>query len=292
MEDHSLSLPLLAAPAAVSSSASAAEDDGNGSFSSSSRIIPRFLLVIFIGTVSIWANHEASKGFNVTIINNAKESPAGQRFALFYVSNDEATRIILNTSAVVENILYPDPNQTKKPVHHVILQLASKNLTSKVIVDTSKSKEFVYTISLSPSILEGSNVKHDVIFAIQRAMARIWLWDGESRAPPWLIDGMEEYIWMQAGFDGHEKETLHPGLELFGPEQFCFLLSQVCSNSNNLSSGSGDGKGKSGRLCWEDKDPKIVAQAFSYLEQQKKGYIRGLNQMLRDPWTDNQPCER
>ncbi|XWS41034.1 hypothetical protein CRYUN_Cryun17cG0046300 [Craigia yunnanensis] len=278
MEDYSLSIPLLATPASALTttvtSATTKDDDENGFFSSSSGIIFRLFLVIFLGTISIWANHEASKGFKVTILNNAKDSPEGRRFALFYVSNDEGTRIILNTSALVENILYPDSNQTKKPVHHVILQLASKNLTTKVIVETSKSKEFVYIISLSPSILEESNVKYAVISAIQRGMARIWLWDGESRAPPWLIDGMEEYIWMQAGFGDYDKETtvLHPGLKL------------------NISISSDGNSAKSGGLCWP-KDPKIVAQTLGYLEQQKKGYIQGLNQILRDRW-DNQQCHR
>ncbi|XP_022774059.1 uncharacterized protein LOC111316336 [Durio zibethinus] len=306
MEDYSLSIPLLATPASAltttATSSTTKEDDKKDFFLSSSRIISRLLLVIFIGTISVWANHEASKGFKVTIINNAKDSPAGRRFALFYVSNDEGTRIILNTSALVENILYPDSNQNKKPVHHVILQLASKNLTTKVIVETSKSKEFVYVISLSPSIMEESNVKYAVRSAIQRGMARIWLWDGESRAPPWLIDGMEEYIWMQAGFGDHVKETtvLYPGLKVFGPEQFCFVLSQMCSNSNNFSSrlklnisisGDGNSAKSSGSLCTEDKDPKIVAQTLGYLEQQKKGYVQGLNQILRDGW-DSQPCHR
>ncbi|XVF14491.1 hypothetical protein REPUB_Repub09cG0064700 [Reevesia pubescens] len=306
MEDYSLSIPLLPPPPASASVVTATatsittiEDDKNGFFSSSSGIISRLFLVIFIGTISIWANHEASKGFKVTIINNAKDSPAGRRFALFYISNDEATRIILNTSAFVENILYPHSNQTKKPVHHVILQLAANNLTTKVMVETSKSKEFVYVISLSTSILEESNAKYAVISAIQRAMARIWLWDDESRAPTWLIDGMEEYIWMQAGFGDYDKErTVHPGpaLKIFGPEEFCFVvISKVCSNSDDFSSElklnisiSGDGNSvKSGCVCWED--PKNVAQALGYLEQQKKGYIQGLNQILRDRWY-NQPC--
>ncbi|XVF60741.1 hypothetical protein PTKIN_Ptkin08bG0072400 [Pterospermum kingtungense] len=313
MEDHILSIPLLATPAAASSPASAItttassantkEDNKNGFFSSSSGVISRIILVIFIGTISIWANHEASKGFKVTIINNDKDSPAGKRFALFYVSNDEGTRIIQNTSALVENILYPaDSYQAKKPVHHVILQMATNNLTTEVIVETSKTKNFAYIISLSPSLLEENNTKYAVISAIQRGMTRIWLWDGESRAPPWLIDGMEEYIWSQAGFGDYDKETttlLYPELlKGIEPGQFCFVLSQVCStNSNNFSSGlklnistvSGDGNSaKLGRLCWEDKDPKRVAQTLGYLEQQKKGYIQRLNQILRDRWDDQQ----
>lgn len=312
MEDHILSIPLLATTAVASSPASALtttatsaantkEDDKIGFFSSSFGIIPRILLVIFIGTISIWANHEASKGFKVSLINNAKDSPAGKRFALFYVSNDEGTRIIQNTSALVENILYPDDGSTnqnqakKKPVKHVVLQLSTKNLTK--IVETSKSKNFVYTISLSPSVLEdhesSNNVGYAVKSAIQRGMARIWLWDGESMAPPRLIDGMEEYIWSKAGFgdNNNNKEIItsttaailqYPGILEQPEHELCLVLSQVCSNGNyNFSSGN-----ELGRVWWEDKDPKCVAQSLGYLEQQKKGYIRRLNQILRDRWDD------
>ncbi|TYI86083.1 hypothetical protein E1A91_D04G042200v1 [Gossypium mustelinum] len=307
MEDYTLSIPLLATPAGAltttiaPTSCATKKDDENGVFSSGSSIIYRLLLVILIGTISIWANHEASKGFKVTIINAAaKESPAGRRFDLFYVSNDEATRIILSTSAVVENILYADQSedQTKKPVHHVVLQLAAgDNLTAtKVSVDTSRSKEPVYVISLSPSIMEESNVKYSVISTIQRAMARIWLWDGKSRAPPWLIAGMEEYIWMQAGFGHHDKETALHSRSKFRLEQFCSVLSQVCSKSSklrpglkmNISAICGDHWKweKTGGVCREedDKNPKIVALALGYIEQKHKGYVQGLNQILRDGW--------
>ncbi|KAK9011908.1 hypothetical protein V6N11_039983 [Hibiscus sabdariffa] len=299
MDDLALSIPLLTTSATVTSGAAPApapakQDARNGVFSSTTpAIIFRLLLVILIGTISVWANHEASKGFKVTIVNNpaVKDSPAGRRFHLFYISNDEATRIILNTSVAVENILYP--NQTKKPVHHVVLQLAAGDenpSTTKVsVVSMSKGKEPVYLISLSPSIMEESNVKYSVISAVQRAMARIWLWDGESSAaPPWLIDGMAEYIWTVAGF-GHrdEETTLHLGSS-FRQERFCSVLSQVCSKSKmNTSAACDDHQkwAKSGGVCKEDdKDPTTVAGALSYFEQRNKGFVQGLNQILRDGW--------
>ncbi|KAE8663698.1 Carbohydrate-binding X8 domain superfamily protein, putative isoform 1 [Hibiscus syriacus] len=236
---YTLFIPLLTTPANGTSGA-AKEDAENGVFSSTtSSIICRLLLVILIGTISVWANHEASKGFEVTIVNNPADnvSPAGRRFHLFYVSNDEATRIILNTSAVVENVLYPNqPHLTKKPTHHVVLQLAAAGYnpsTNKIgVVNMSKGNESVYVISLSPSIMEESNVKYSVISAIQRAMARIWLWDGESSAaPPWLIDGMVEYIWTRVRFSHRDEETtLHLGSNI-REEQLCSILSRVCSKS-------------------------------------------------------------
>ncbi|KAK8551935.1 hypothetical protein V6N13_120364 [Hibiscus sabdariffa] len=87
------------------------------------------------------------------------------------------------------------------------------SLTTKVsVVSMSKGKKHVYLIRLSPSIMGECNVKYNVISAIQRAMACIWFWDGESSAAaPWLmIDGMAEYIWTMAGFGHrHEETTLH-----------------------------------------------------------------------------------
>ncbi|XP_039053555.1 uncharacterized protein LOC120195679 [Hibiscus syriacus] len=158
MDDYTLPIPLLTTATATTTSGAAKEDAKNRVPSPSTPgpdVICRLLLVILIGTISVWANHEASKGFKVTIINNSafKVSPAARRFHLFYVSNDEATRIILNTSA------YPNhPHLTKKPVHHVVLQLAAgeedKPSTTKVSVARSKGKESVYVINLSPTIME------------------------------------------------------------------------------------------------------------------------------------------
>ncbi|KAE8669554.1 Carbohydrate-binding X8 domain superfamily protein, putative isoform 1 [Hibiscus syriacus] len=291
MEDYTLSIPLLTTPATATDGA----ENGVSSATTSS-IICRLLLVILIGTISVWANHEASKGFKVTIVNNptVEVSPAGRRFHLFYVSNDEATRIILNTSAVVEKILYPNqPHQTKKPIHHVVLQLAAagdNTSTNKVsVVNMSKGKESVYVISLSPWIMEESNVKYSVISAIQRAMARIWLWDGESSgAPPWLIDGMVEYIWTRIGF-GHrdEETTLHLESNIRG-EQFCSVLSRVCSKSKMNTSAQCGGRrewAESSGVCREDdEDPKFVAGVLGYLEKRHKGFVQGLNRIMRDGW--------
>ncbi|XP_039028876.1 uncharacterized protein LOC120162880 [Hibiscus syriacus] len=294
MEDYTLPIPLLTKTATATSGAANEDAKNRASSPSTSGIICRLLLVILIGTISVWAKHEASKGFKVTVINSAaiKHSPAGRRFHLFYVSNDEATRIILSTSAVVENILYPNhPHQTKKPVHHVVLQLTAAGednpSKTKVSVARSKEKESVYIISLSASIMEESNFKYSVVSAIQLAMARIWVWDGESSggAPPWLIDGMAEYIWMRAGFGQGEETTQHLGSN-FRPDKLCFVVSELCSKWKMKMNGDDDGKrAKPGGVCREEgKDPKIVAEALDYLEQRNKGYVEGLNQILRDGW--------
>ncbi|KAH0721791.1 hypothetical protein KY284_006821 [Solanum tuberosum] len=145
-------------------------------------------MVIFVGIVSLWANYEVSKGFSITIVNEAIEGTfANKRFDLFYVSNDEATRLVLRTSKFVENILYPISDRQdygqpgiKKQVKHVILQLSSRNLTSSIIVKSSRDDKDVFVVYISPSILEGPNYKRDMFLALQKGMARIWLWDGQG----------------------------------------------------------------------------------------------------------------
>ncbi|GLT26312.1 hypothetical protein SLA2020_116790 [Shorea laevis] len=163
-------------------------------------IILRLLVIILVGAVAVWANHESSKGFDITIANDAEDSPAGQHFDLFYISNDQIPRVLLNASSFVENILYPlhSSSQSKKQVRHVTPRLAGENLTDAVTVDTSRRNEFV--VNLSPSIIGEADISTSVKHAMQRAMARVWLWDGESRAPPQLLECMVEYICGMAGF--------------------------------------------------------------------------------------------
>ncbi|KAL3508967.1 hypothetical protein ACH5RR_028368 [Cinchona calisaya] len=145
-----------------------------------SDIIFRLALIISIGIVSIWANHEASKGFSISIINEAREKSLGKRFDLFYVSNDEASRLVLRTSKFVEDFLYPNNvigSYTKKQVKQVILRLSGRNLTSPVIVESSQDHDHKIVIHISPSTLEGNDFSHAMFVAVQQGMSRIWLWD-------------------------------------------------------------------------------------------------------------------
>ncbi|KAM7260912.1 hypothetical protein ACFE04_026387 [Oxalis oulophora] len=155
----------------------------------------RILFISLVSIISIWANYEASKGFEVTIINDVHLSnKASQRFNLLYVSNDKATRIILNASAFAEKILYSTNNykiEKRNKVKHVTLHLTSHNFTKLV-----RLKSGHYVIYLSPSIMEHKNVDYAMMSTIQRAMARIWVWDENCM---WLADVMAEYITMIAG---------------------------------------------------------------------------------------------
>ncbi|KAL8126855.1 hypothetical protein AgCh_013958 [Apium graveolens] len=165
---------------------------------SSSDIVYRFVCIILIRTISLWANYEASKGFAITVINDAGDSFAGKRFSHFYISDDKATRIVFGASKFVENILYPSDHEHrsvffKKQVNHVILRLANvHNMSTNIIVESRANNEYV--LHLNPSIMEHKNFNHDIVSAIQRGMARVWLWDGHGTVPKPLTNGMIEYI--------------------------------------------------------------------------------------------------
>ncbi|PHU04211.1 hypothetical protein BC332_25033 [Capsicum chinense] len=144
-------------------------------------------MVIFVGAFSLWENYEDSKGFDITIVNEANDQSA---FAsdLFSMSNDEATRLILRTSKFIENILYPisdrresHQGKIKKQVKHVILRLSSQNLTSPVIVKPSQDNNNEFVIH-----------------------------DGRGNAPSNLVNGMIEYITSLASSSRHETPESKP----------------------------------------------------------------------------------
>ncbi|CAN1218671.1 hypothetical protein LINPERPRIM_LOCUS1392 [Linum perenne] len=165
-----------------------------------SAIFLRVLLIIFIGITSLWANHEASKGFQVQILNDASDSPAGKRFSLFYISNGRATSILVNASNFVEHLVGTHPSH-RNQIRRVTLQLSAGAPT----VETAGDGEFV--IRLSPALMLGPAGSRDsaVKSAIFRGMAFIWL--RESRAPSWVIEASVECVKRIAGFGGGGETT-------------------------------------------------------------------------------------
>ncbi|KAG8659843.1 hypothetical protein MANES_02G084700v8 [Manihot esculenta] len=248
MDEQQLCQPLLSTTVTITSSSSATPiitpalpNTGDDyyyvveSFSSHFGIILRLFTIFSIGVISIWANYEASKGFGITIINDISDFPAGKRFTLLYMSNDKATRLIQSSSSFVENILYPNISYPKKKVNHVTLRLSSSNLPKLVTVETSTNDESM--------ALQG--------------MSRIWLWDGKGKdkGPPWLLDGLVEYIKTVAGSG---PMTALGAWEL--PEF--------------------------GEFCLGDRDPRAVAKFLGQCERQSKGFIQRLNRGLKNEWDD------
>ncbi|XP_058219294.1 uncharacterized protein LOC131329892 [Rhododendron vialii] len=275
-DHHHLTRPLLLPTTAAVTSATAATDITNTSntfvgvrnysnenghdnstklVSSNSTILLRLFSVAVVGILSVWANQEASRGFEIHIENRAPtDSVASRRFQLMYVSNDRATRLVLGTSKFVETILYPISLPNKKEVSQVTLRLANRNLTHTVTVDSFKEHEFV--INLSPSLLElETDFDHAMLRAVQQGMARVWLHD--NNAPKSLLNGMVEYISRLAG------------------------LGAVVG----VFSGDGD-LAESGDCCWMDEDPVAVAHFLSYCEDKRRGFIQRLNLAMKGRWND------
>ncbi|KAK7333624.1 hypothetical protein VNO80_30400 [Phaseolus coccineus] len=235
--------------------------------SDTKNIFIRILSILLLALISIWANYEASKTFKISIVNDAKDSLAGRRFALSYVSNDKATRIILNTSSYVEHFLYPNNNiYPKKNIHSVTLRLPRRNLNATVAVYADGSRPHgcgkssnSYVIEITPMLLEEKGYdRMAIVGAILRGMARVWLWDG---APQGLLDGMVEYVADTAGFR---------------PEM-------VAEGGSMPECEEGGGWGR----WWEGKDPTHVPRVLHYCEKYKRGFIQWLNEAVRDTCRDH-----
>ncbi|KZV52915.1 hypothetical protein F511_31509 [Dorcoceras hygrometricum] len=220
----------------------------------------RVALLFLLGLLSLWANHEASRGFAVTVINGTGETFAGKRFHLFYVSNDEATRMVIKASEVVETFLYPDNEMaSKKDVARIIIKLSSSNTSDEIVVGSERVHEFV--LNISPSILEGTDFRNAMSLAVRQGVARVWLWDGQGRSPKYLINGIVEYI--SSNWDGpgrlpqSQKESVPP---------------QEVSRSI---------------ACWQSKDPRAVAEFLKHCELRRPGFIARLNRGMAYGWHDD-----
>ncbi|KAL5731923.1 hypothetical protein ACHQM5_004603 [Ranunculus cassubicifolius] len=207
---------------------------------SDSRILHRFILVFYISIISIWANYQASQGFEIIVINDIKDTPAGRKFHLFFVSNDKATRIVLHASKLAEKILCPHDRQTKKPVNRVTIRFTDKNLTRQEEI-LKKSNEHEYTLHLNSSIMEEDNVEKAMLLAVQRGMSRIWLWNGEG-APEVVTEGLVEYVNLVGGV-------------VQSPE---YRLGKLQAVENS---------------CWRDWNHMEMVKFLRYCEMMNKGFI-------------------
>lgn len=106
-------------------------------------------------------------------------------------------------------------------------------------------------IHVSPSAMADANPGLALGSAVQRAMARVWLWDGRGSAPNWLVDAMVEYLSSSIGF-ASDAVPLRPG----GP-------------------------------CWGDEEEPVgTARFLKYCEERRSGFIARLNRALRKHWNE------
>ncbi|CAL9058693.1 uncharacterized protein LOC135651867 [Musa acuminata AAA Group] len=156
----------------------------------------RLRIFLVLAACALWANYEASKGFDITVLHGASRSPAARRFGLLFVSNGRAARLVLSSSDLVQRVLYPDDSFPRKPVRRITLFLADENLNETVVVSHGRHPgEFV--VQLSPAVMKAADVQMSVASALQRGVARVWLWDGRGQAPRRLLDAMVEYLTTQ-----------------------------------------------------------------------------------------------
>ncbi|KAJ8424661.1 hypothetical protein Cgig2_003095 [Carnegiea gigantea] len=171
-ERHHLHHPLLpsATTTSITTGATTSNDDADAT-SSNFGIAPRILLVLLIGLISTWANQEASKGFMITVTNDMENTSLGEKFSLFYVSNDE-----------------------------VDIRLANRNLArDHILAAEGVGEKSKYVIFISPQVMEFSDFRRRIKREIQRGMAEILLFGIQNGAPKTMLDGMVEYISNLAG---------------------------------------------------------------------------------------------
>lgn len=225
---------------------------------SNSGIKLRFALVFFIMAVTVFANYHASQGFEIVLTNNIKDTPNGRKFHLFLVSNDKATRMVLDRSELVEKVLYPDDWHPKKPVIRVTIALTKENFTHQVEVVHKTDHEYI--LQVSSSLMEERNVESAMELAVQRGMTLVWLWNGEGGAPEVIVNGVVEYINLVAAGAA--------SLEL--PD---YRLNQLPAVEKK-------------NLCWKQWDYIEMAYFLRYCEMMNDGFIGRLNQAMQGRWHD------
>jgi len=227
---------------------------------STQSVVFRVVAVIAIACASLFAQHEAAKGFGIDVVSAGAQrgGDAGRRFDLFFVSNGRAERILQYASRGVERALFPDASFPRKHVRRVTVRMAGHNLTAGATVDASAAPG-EYVISLSPALVSGTATgtaaADAVAAAVRRAVARMWLWDGRGAAPARVTEAMVEYLASAAAGDAA-------------------AAAEVAATPLS-SSASDDG----GRRC-------MSARFLGHLERQRQGFVARLNRAMRDRWSD------
>ncbi|KAM0851990.1 hypothetical protein ACQ4PT_052060 [Festuca glaucescens] len=215
-------------------------------------ILARYLAVLLVASVSLFAHGEASKGFRIDVVGAGTQGGvAARRFDLLFVSNGRAERLLHRASRAVEDALFPDPSFPRRRVTRVTVRMAGGNLTAAdATVDANAAGEYV--ISLSPRLLSdaGSDKPVDAVAAaVRRAVARMWLWDARGAAPARVTESMVEY------------------------------LAAVPDDVEASSPVEGDA---SNTQCISRFSPRFL----KHLERRRAGFVARLNRAMRDRWSD------
>ncbi|EES20008.1 uncharacterized protein LOC8083809 [Sorghum bicolor] len=259
-----LLLPVSTAPAASSCvdiitadaapSGPPAPSSSSSSSPSTKSIVLRVAVVITVACASLFAQHEAGKGFAVAVANDApRGSATARRFDLLFVSNGRAERALLHASRGVERALFPDPSFPRRPVRRVTVRMAGHNLTAGATVHAAAPGEYVVT--LSPSLVASTSAgtaADAVAAALRRAVARMWLWDGRGAAPARVTESMVEY------------------------------LASVAAAGD----GTGDEAAATPLSAVDDHGCSMSARLLRHLEARREGFVARLNRAMKDRWSD------
>ena len=257
-----LLLPVSAA-ACSSTSITVDDDDSHGAAHnvSPSRASPsgrsiaaRYLAVALVAAVSLFAQHEASKGFRIDVVpGGGTAGAAGKRFDLLFVANGRAERVLHRASRRVEEALFPDPSFPRRRVARVTVRLMAGGNPTAADATVDAVTDGGYVISLSPRLLSPSSgggsagAADAVAAAVRRAVARMWLWDGRGAAPARVTESMVEYLATAV------------------PDEPSSPAEERASASNTH--------------C-------ISPRFLKHLERRRAGFVARLNRAMRDRWSD------
>ncbi|PKA55582.1 hypothetical protein AXF42_Ash006784 [Apostasia shenzhenica] len=186
--------------ASASASASEATERRPSSSPSIRTIATRLSSLLLLLSLSLWANHEASKGFAVSVLNSAAASPAGRRFNLLFASNGRAATAVFLAAAAIEPTLFPDPHLfPRKPIRRISIELACHNISSSVILSHGPAAG-EFTVSLSPDLATGQDSASKLPVALRYGVARALLWDGGGASPPELMEALADYLTSPSSF--------------------------------------------------------------------------------------------
>jgi hypothetical protein len=161
----------------------------SSSMPSAQSFVLRVVTVVAVACASLFAQHEAGKGFAVSVANDLpRGSAAARRFDLLLVSNGRAERALLRASRAVERALFPDPSFPRRQVRRVTVRMAARNLTGAAVHSAAPGE---YVVSLGPGLASSAPAAEA---ALRRAIARVWLWDGRGAAPARVTESMVDYL--------------------------------------------------------------------------------------------------
>ncbi|URD76004.1 Peptidase of plants and bacteria [Musa troglodytarum] len=228
--------PLLSSPTTASSLAT------------TPAVLIRVTTILTLVAVSLWANYEASTSVDISVVNSADGSRAGRLFDLKFASNGRAHRIIHHASQFVEQVLYPDERYPRKPINRITLRLAGHDDLPFLASVSPGSGAGDYTIHVSPILMSAADADAALAAAVHRAVAKLWLWDGQRTAPEPLLEAAAEYLATAAGFGSRPNVAYAVALESNG-------------------------------TCWS-------AEFLRHCEAKRDGFVAGLNRGMQERWTE------